>query len=45
MMVLFEVGVIVWCNNIGVLKDVNGCFVKFGLCVGSFDLIGICLDG
>lgn len=27
-------------NNTGILKDVRGKHVKFGLCVGSSDLIG-----
>ncbi len=45
MMALSEAGAIVWRNNTGVLKDANGRPVKFGLCVGSSDLIGICPDG
>lgn len=45
MMALSEAGAIVWRNNTGVLKDNRGRPVKFGLCVGSSDLIGICPDG
>lgn len=33
-------GVRVWRNNTGKLRDVNGRWVEFGLCVGSADLIG-----
>lgn len=31
----------VFRNNVGVLKDINGRPVRYGLCVGSADLIGI----
>lgn len=34
-----------WRNNTGVLTDKNGRPVKFGLCVGSSDIVGICPDG
>ena len=27
-------------NNVGVLQDKNGTYVKYGLCTGSSDLIG-----
>lgn len=33
--------IVVWRNNVGTLKDQRGQFVKFGLCTGSSDLIGI----
>lgn len=36
-----ECGVIVWRNNVGALPDSNGRIVRYGLCVGSSDLIGI----
>ena len=36
-----QMGAIVWRNNTGALKDRNGRIVKYGLCVGSSDLIGI----
>lgn len=42
-MVMFEVsrlGHTVFRNNVGVLKDHRGIPIKFGLCVGSSDLIG-----
>lgn len=32
-------------NNTGILKDARGRHVKFGLCVGSSDLIGLTCDG
>ncbi len=31
---------IYWRNNVGALKDTNGRLVKYGLCVGSSDLVG-----
>jgi penicillin-binding protein-related factor A (putative recombinase) len=36
-----ECGAIVWRNNVGMLMDKRGVPVKYGLCVGSSDLIGI----
>lgn len=33
--------VTVWRNNVGMLKDAKGRPVRYGLCVGSSDLIGI----
>ena len=38
-------GCIVWRNNTGQLPDANGRPIKFGLCVGSSDIIGIAPDG
>ena len=35
----------VWRNNTGVLKDKTGRPIKFGLCKGSSDIVGICPDG
>lgn len=45
MVALSEAGCIVWRNNTGVLKDARGIPVKFGLCPGSSDLIGIDPEG
>ena len=45
MMALSKAGCIVWRNNTGVLPDRRGIPVRFGLCVGSSDLIGIAPDG
>lgn len=45
MVALSAAGCIVWRNNTGILKDANGRPIKFGLCTGSSDLIGICADG
>lgn len=36
-----EYGAIMWRNNTGMLKDDNGRPIRYGLCVGSSDLIGI----
>lgn len=33
--------VIVWRNNTGMLEDRNGTKVRFGLCEGSADLVGM----
>ena len=38
---LAEAQVMTWRNNTGALKDINGRLVRFGLCVGSSDIIGI----
>ena len=38
--VLASIGVKVFRNNVGVLKDKNGKYVRFGLVPGSSDLIG-----
>lgn len=45
MIALSKAGCAVWRNNTGVLPDKTGRLVKFGLCVGSSDLIGIAPDG
>jgi len=42
---LSQAGCILWRNNTGVLKDKTGRPIKFGLCKGSSDLVGICTDG
>ena len=36
--------VILWRNHTGAFKSPNGQLVKFGLCPGSADLIGIALQ-
>ena len=41
MLAISEIGSTVWRNNTGVLKNEAGIPVRFGLCVGSSDLIGI----
>ena len=38
-------GCVAWRNNTGQLPDKNGRPIKFGLCVGSSDIIGIAPDG
>lgn len=45
MIALSQAGCVVWRNNTGVLKDASGRPIKFGLCKGSADLIGIAKDG
>ena len=42
---LSEAGCLAWRNNTGVLKDRRGKSVRFGLCVGSSDIVGIAPDG
>ena len=41
MLAVSEKGSIVWRNNTGVLKNEAGIPIRFGLCKGSSDLIGI----
>ena len=45
MVALSEAGCLVFRNNTGVLPGPNGRPIKFGLCNGGSDLIGICADG
>ncbi len=45
MIALSQEGARVFRNNTGVLKDKTGRPVKFGLCKGGSDIIGICPDG
>lgn len=45
MIALSNAGCLIWRNNTGILKDANGRPIKFGLCKGSADLIGIAKDG
>jgi len=45
MIALSQSGCLIWRNNTGVLKDSNGRPIKFGLCKGSADLIGVAKDG
>jgi hypothetical protein len=45
MIELSAAGCLVWRNNTGALPDKNGRILKFGLCKGGSDIIGICPDG
>jgi hypothetical protein len=45
LLALSKAGCMVWRNNTGVLPDRNGRPVRFGLCVGSSDIIGLAPDG
>lgn len=40
-----RLGLRVWRNNTGALRDKNDRLVKYGLCVGSSDIIGIAPGG
>lgn len=42
---LSAAGCTVFRNNTGVLRDVRGRPVRYGLCNGSSDIIGVCPDG
>lgn len=33
-------GLVLMRNNVGTLRDIHGTYVRYGLCVGSSDLIG-----
>ncbi len=41
MMAASKCGAVVWRNNTGAYKDKAGRLVRYGLCVGSSDIIGI----
>ena len=45
MLALSEAGCTIWRNNTGVLKNAAGIPIRFGLCTGSSDLIGMAPDG
>jgi len=45
MIAMSEAGGIAWRNNTGILKDKTGRPIKFGLCIGSSDIIAIAPDG
>lgn len=45
MLALSEAGCLIWRNNTGVLKNADGIPIRFGLAVGSSDLIGIAPGG
>jgi len=45
MIALSKAGATVWRQNTGALQDKSGRLVRYGLCVGSSDVIGICPDG
>lgn len=41
MLALSQAGCLVWRNNVGALTDATGRLVRYGLCKGSADLIGL----
>lgn len=45
MLALSESGCLIFRNNVGVLKNAAGIPIRFGLAVGSSDLIGIAPGG
>lgn len=45
LLALSDAGCLAWRQNTGVLPDKNGRPIRFGLCVGSSDIIGIAPDG
>jgi hypothetical protein len=45
LLALSAAGCLAWRNNTGQLPDANGRPIKFGLCVGSSDIIGVAPDG
>lgn len=45
MLALSEAGCLIFRNNCGVLKNAAGIPIRFGLAVGSSDLIGIAPGG
>lgn len=42
---LAESGHLVWRQNTGAYKDKTGRVIRYGLCVGSSDIIGLTRDG
>lgn len=46
LMALSEAGCLVWRQNTGAYKEPKtGRLIRYGLCVGSSDIVGICPDG
>jgi hypothetical protein len=45
LLALSGAGCLVWRNNTGQLPDKTGRPIKFGLCIGSSDIIGVARDG
>ena len=45
MVALSAAGCLVWRNNTGAHRDKEGRLIRYGLCVGSSDLIAIAPDG
>lgn len=45
MLAMSEAGCLIFRNNVGVLKNAAGIPIRFGLAVGSSDLIGITPTG
>jgi hypothetical protein len=42
---LSQAGCLVWRQNTGAFRDSDGVLRRYGLCVGSSDIIGIAPDG
>ena len=45
MVALSEAGCLVWRQNTGAYQDQSGRLIRYGLCPGSGDIVGLCEDG
>lgn len=45
LMALSEAGCLVWRQDTGAYRAKSGALVRYGLCVGSSDIIGLAPDG
>lgn len=45
LMALSQAGCLAWRNNTGALPDRQGRIVRYGLCNGSSDIVGLAPDG
>jgi len=45
LMALSEAGCLVWRQDTGAYRAPSGALVRYGLCVGSSDIIGLAPDG
>lgn len=45
LMALSEAGCLVWRQDTGAYKAPDGRLIRYGLCKGSSDVIGVALDG
>lgn len=42
---LSAAGCLVWRQNTGAYRDNAGRLIRYGLCTGSSDIVGLCADG
>lgn len=45
MVALSAAGCLMWRQNTGAMRDPSGRLVRYGLCTGSSDLVGVAHDG